>query len=216
MNNIFARAKNLQASMDGYIDRVEKAALIFLEGLKTYLNNKIDRFEEYCNELTDLESKADNLRREIKYKIYSYMLIPESRGDVLAVLETLDDVIDKTEMVLEDFLVEKPNIPTSFKEDFLELTELSYHAMEELAKCARAFFTELRMVNDYVNKIHFYEHEADKMEKRLKNKIFNSGEITDLASKFHLRYFTDKIALISDESEAVAERIAIYAIKRRI
>jgi len=35
------------------------------------------------------------------------MLIPESRGDVLGVLETLDDVIDLTEKVVEHFSIEK-------------------------------------------------------------------------------------------------------------
>lgn len=216
MSSVFAKTKNLQASMDSYLDLVQKGALIFLEGLKCYMHNKLDRFEEYCNELSELESKADNVRRDIKYKLYTYMLIPESRGDVLGVLETLDDVIDKTEKVLEDFQIERPQIPKFIREDFLELIELSYRTMEELSKCARAFFTDLKMVNDHVNKVHFYEHEADKVENILKNKIFNSNKIDDLAFKFHLRYFTDKIALISDESEAVAERLAIYAIKRRI
>ncbi len=216
MSSIFSRTKELQSSMDSFIDRVEKAALIFLEGLKSYMKENYDRFEDYCKELSALESKADALRRDIKYKIYSHMLIPESRGDVLGVLETLDDVIDKTEKVLEDFSIERPQIPDSMKEDFLELTELSYKAMEELAKGARAFFTELKLVNDYVNKVHFYEHEADKMEQSLKRQIFSGGEVEDLARKNSLRHFTEKIALISDESEAVAERLAIYAIKRRI
>jgi len=112
--------------------------------------------------------------------------------------------------------LKKPEIPEFLKEDFLELTELSYKAMEELSKAARAFFTELKLVTTYVNKVHFYEHEADKVEKILKRKIFNNEKITDLATKISLRYYAEKIALVSDESEKVAERLAIYAIKRRI
>jgi len=216
LNSIFSKTKEIQISMDGFIDQVEKAALIFLEGLKAYINDKKERFEEYSAELTELESSADNLRRDVKYKLYAFMLIPEARGDVLGVLETLDDVIDLTEKVLEHFSIESPVIPDFLKEDFLELTELSFKAMEQLSKAARAFFTELKLVNNYVNKVHFYEHEADKVEKILKQKIFNSDKIEELAIKFHLRYFTEKIALVSDESEKVAERLAIYAIKRRI
>jgi uncharacterized protein len=216
MNNLFSRSKELQVSMDGFIDRVESAGLIFFEGLRAYLNGKNERFEEYCTELSELESDADNLRRDIKYKLYTYMLIPESRGDVLGVLETLDDVIDITEKVLEHFLIEMPDIPELLKEDFLELVELSYNAVSELAKGSRAFFTELKLVNNYVNKVHFYEHEADKVEKIIKKKIFNGEEIKELSIKMHLRYFAEKIALVSDEAERVAERLAIYAIKRRI
>jgi predicted phosphate transport protein (TIGR00153 family) len=216
MNSLFSKTKEIQSSMDGFIDQVEKAALLFLEGMKAYFAGKSERFEEYCSELADVESEADTIRRDVKYKLYTFMLIPESRGDVLGVLETLDDVVDITEKVVEHFSIETPNIPEFIKEDFLELTELSYKAMEELAKASRAFFTELKLVNDFVNKVHFYEHEADKVEKILKRKIFSSEKIKDLAVKNSLRYFAEKIALISDESEKVAERLAIYAIKRRI
>ena len=216
MNGLFSRSKDLQASMDGFIDRVEKAGLIFYEGLKAYLSGKMERFEEYSKELTELESKADAVRRDIKYKLYTHMLIPESRGDVLGVLETLDDVIDTTEKVLEHFYIETPDIPEYLREDFKDLAELSNKSVEELAKASRAFFTELKMVNNYVNKVHFYEHEADKLEKSIKHKIFNSDTEMDLSIRMHLRYFTEKIALLSDEAESVAERLAIYAIKRRI
>ncbi|MBC8415094.1 MAG: TIGR00153 family protein [Candidatus Cloacimonetes bacterium] len=216
MNGLFSRSKDLQASMDGFIDRVEKAGLIFYEGLKAYFSGKKERFEEYTKELTELESKADAVRRDIKYKLYTHMLIPESRGDVLGVLETLDDVIDITEKVLEHFYIETPDIPEYLREDFKDLAELSYKSVEELAKASRAFFTELKLVNNYVNKVHFYEHEADKLEKIIKHKIFNSGTEMDLSIRMHLRYFAEKIALLSDEAESVAERLAIYAIKRRI
>ena len=62
---------------------VSKASLIFLEGLKTYLSGRNHRFQEYHDEITALESEADRVRRDIKEKLYIYMLIPESRGDVL-------------------------------------------------------------------------------------------------------------------------------------
>ena len=215
-NYLFSKTKEIQSSMDSFIDQVEKAALIFREGLKAYFAGKAERFQEYSEELGELESEADKLRRDVKYKLYTYMLIPESRGDVLGVLETLDDVVDLTKKVIEHFALESPEINDYLKDDFLELIELSYKAMEELAKAARAFFTELKMVNDFVNKVHFYEHEADKVEKTLKRKIFSSDNLNDLAHKNQLRYFAEKIADVSDESEKVAERLAIYAIKRRI
>jgi len=71
-------------------------------------------------------------------------------------------------------------------------------------------------VNDYVNKVHFYEHEADDVEETLKRKAFDSNEITRLSRKVHMRYFAEKIALVSDIAEAVAERLSVYTIKRRI
>ena len=217
MHNLFSgRSKELQSSIENFVDRVEKAGLIFREGVKAYLKNKTKRFEEFYHELSELESQADVVRRDIKYKLYTFMLIPESRGDVLGLLETLDDVIDVAEKILKDLSIETPDIPEFIKEDFADLAELSYKAVEELAKCARAFFTEIKLVNNYVNKIHFYEHEADKLEEILKRKIFKCEDIKVFSKKVHLRYFAEKFALLSDVAESVSERIAVYAIKRRI
>ena len=210
------KTKQLEAELESFLNLVSDASLIFLEGVKAYINKKEDRFEQYYKDITKLETKADNLRRDIKLKLYTYMLIPESRGDVLGLLETLDDVIDTTEKVLEQFSIETPVIPEILNEDFIELAELSSKTMEQLVKGTRAFFTEIKMVNDYVNKVHFYEHEADKVEENLKRKAFRIDEIKTFSKKVHLRYFAEKIAMVSDIAESVAERLAVYAIKRRI
>ena len=211
-----SKSKQLEGEIDGYLDRVSTAGLIFQEGVKAYVNGKKDKFERNFIDISTLESDADNVRRDIKHKLYTYMLIPESRGDVLGLLETLDDIVDICEKVLEQFSIETPNIPEFLKSDFLELAELSSKTVEEVVKGARAFFREIGMVSEYVNKVHFYEHEADDVEEQLKRKAFNSNEIKRFSQKVHMRYFAEKIALVSDVSESVAERLSVYAIKRRI
>jgi len=161
-------------------------------------------------------AEVHNIRRDIKHKLYTYMLIPESRGDVLGLLETLDDIVDICEKVLEQFSIETPEIPEFLKSDFIELADLSSKAVEEVVKAARAFFREIGMVSNYVNKVHFYEHEADDVEEHLKRNAFNSKEIESFSQKVHMRYFAEKIAAVSDVAESVAERLSVYAIKRRI
>lgn len=208
--------KQLETEIDNYLDNVLKSGLIFLEGVKSYLKNDMEKFNKHFKDISQLESDADNVRRSIKHKLYTYMLIPESRGDVLGLIETLDDVIDICEIVLKQISIEEPNIPECLKEDFYELAEFSQKTVEQLVKATRAFFKEINIVNNYINKVHFYEHEADDVEEQLKRKIFGSNEITVFSHRIHMRYFADKIASVSDVAEDVAERLAVYAIKRRI
>ena len=98
-----SKSKQLEGDIDGFLDRVTTAGLIFQEGVKAYVIGKKDKFEKNFKDITDLESDADNIRRDIKHKLYTYMLIPESRGDVLGLLETLDDIVDVCEKVLLNF-----------------------------------------------------------------------------------------------------------------
>ncbi len=217
MTNLFtSKSKELQGTIDKYIDVVEKSALTFLEGIKSYINWKTDRFDDYLASMIDFENKADELRHDCKFKLYSYMLIPESRGDVLGIIETIDDVVDVCKKVMEQLSIEQPDIPEDLRPSYLELAELSTKTMLELIKATRAFFTEMKLVENHINKVHFYEHEADKLEERLKRKIFNHKEIGYLSVKMHLRYFVEKIVSPSDNAETVAERLSVYVIKRRL
>lgn len=210
------RTKQLEADIDEYLDKVTISGLTFLEGVKSYLQQDEERFKKKYKNITKLESKADELRRSIKHKLYSNMLIPESRGDVLGLLETMDNVVDTAEKAIEQLSIEKPAIPKFLHQDFSKLAELSSNAVEEAVKAARSFFKEINLVNDFVNKVHYYEHEADDVEEVLKRKAFQSKEIKKFSKKVHMRYFAEKISLVSDVAEDVAERLAVYAIKRKI
>ncbi|MCF7858858.1 MAG: DUF47 family protein [Candidatus Cloacimonetes bacterium] len=217
MPNIFnSRSKQLEGEIENYLDRVTTSGLIFYEGVKAYVRGNKTKFEKNFKDITALESEADEIRRNIKHTLYTFMLIPESRGDVLGLLETLDDIVDICEKVIEQFSIETPDIPDFLKNDFIELAELSSKAVDEVVKGARAFFREISMVSNYVNKVHFYEQEADDTEENLKRMAFHRKDITSFSHKVHMRYFAEKIAAVSDVSEQVAERLAVYAIKRRI
>lgn len=217
MSSFFSsRSSDLQNLINKYIDVIEKCGLVFREGVKSYINWQEERFTNYYKDMLSLESRADEYRHDIKFKLYSYMLIPESRGDVLGVIETLDDVVDVCKKVVEQLSIEKPDIPENLRPGFLELSELSAKTILELVKATRAFFTEIKLVENYINKVHFYEHEADKLEESLKRKVFEHRDIAYLSVKMHLRYFVEKIGLPADIAESVAEKLSVYAIKRRL
>jgi len=58
----------------------------------------------------------------------------------------------------------------------------------------------------------FFEKEADKVSTKLKKAIFGSD--LDLSHKRHLRSFVDHIDNVASWAEDVADRLAIYSIKR--
>jgi hypothetical protein len=69
-------------------------------------------------------------------------------------------------------------------------------------------------MRDCINKVDFYESEADRAGLRLKKQIFQSD--MDLARKHHLRYFADALESLSDIAEEVSERLSIASIKRSL
>ncbi len=202
--------------MDRYFSLIDQGALLLEEAIKRYLEDRMEDFEKKSAEIDTVEHEADTLRRQIKHRLYAEMLIPDSRGDVLGLLETLDNVLDVSKHVTTHFSIEKPEILPFLRDDFRELTESVVKAVLELTLAVRAFFREVYRVTEHLDKVHFWEHEADEIEERLKRKAFATEEITLFSKRVHMRYFAERISLIADEAEEVAERLAVYAIKRNL
>lgn len=210
----FARARALETQVDEFLDTITQGVLAMREALNHYL---ADDYEEFANRLARvgrLENKADEIRKHTETSLYTYSLIPESRGDVLALLEHMDNVVDRAKEVMQRFDVERPVIPADFTGSFLELADKCVLAADNVVAAARAYFRDVNMVRDFINKVDFYESEADRAGIKLKKQIFASD--LELGRKLHLRYFAEQVESISDLAEHVAERLSIAAIKRSL
>jgi len=211
---LFKSSKVLETKIDEFLDTVAEGGLVFRAGIEAYLVKDMENFQGSIAKIDKLESRADKLSREVEADLYRHSLIPEHRGDVLGLLENTDNIIDRMKTSLYQFSVENPDIPDPFHEDFRKLAETSCLAAEAVVISARAFFRNADAVKDSLYKVHHFEKEADQISDSLKRRIFASD--LDLAHKIHLRYFALNVELLSDKAEEVADRLAIYAIKRNI
>lgn len=211
---LFRHTRILENQIDGFLDAISEGCIVFRLGVHDYLSGSEESFQQRIESIGSYENKADALRRDIEQRLYGESLIPEHRGDVLGLLENLDDVIDVAKDTLKQFDVERPVIPAEWGEAYAQLAVTSVEAAEALVHASRAFFREATAVQNHLHKVHFFEKEADRISEALKRRIF--GSQLDLASKIHLRYFALHIENISDRAQSVADRLAIYTIKRTI
>jgi predicted phosphate transport protein (TIGR00153 family) len=212
---LFNRTKQLESWIDELLNTVSEAGLVFCEAIKLYLGEGVsERYDGRLKRVTQQESRGDELRREIEQAIYRETLIPDSRRDVLQLLEALDDIINRYQEVLWYFSIETPEIPDALNGDYQELTEQSTEAVERLVLATRAFFREPETVSDHLHKVRFYESQADETVTRLRQRIFSTD--LPLPNKIHLRFFAERIVWISDLAEDVADQLVIYSIKRSV
>ncbi|MFH1851962.1 MAG: DUF47 family protein [Candidatus Neomarinimicrobiota bacterium] len=211
---LFKKTKALELKMNEFLDTTCETGMVFLEGVKHYLRGDIPALERQIQTIRKKEQRGDQLRREIEAQLYTETLIPESRGDVLALLENTDDLSNKAKSNLIELNIQTPKIPEEFHKDILDLAKYSNHAIDEVIKAVRAFFQNPIAVRDYLHKVYHFEKEADRLGERLKTKIFKSDLM--LSEKSHLRYFVQHFDDLANKAEDVADRLAIYTIKRSI
>ena len=212
---LFSRTKDLESQIDEFLDKLSEASVMFRLGVRTYLKEGANgEFDVKLKAVNTLESNADGLRRNIEKELYTHTLIPDARGDVLGLIETLDHLLSLFEGTLWALAIEKPEIAKEFESGFRKLTNMVVQASDALVLAARSFFRTPHMVGDYNHKVMIYEKEADKISTQLKLDIF--GSELDLAHKAQLRNFVEQIDNVADWAEDVADRLAIYAIKRTV
>ncbi|MBI9109233.1 MAG: DUF47 family protein [Spirochaetales bacterium] len=210
------KTKALEKDTDKLLKNILQMGMVLNEAAINYFKSDCDGFQHYVDESSALESEVDKIRKDIELSLFSNMLIPESRGDVMRLLEALDDVADCIEKVILEFDIERPYFPPPLDADMLKAADISFKCIEKLIHAVTAFFTNIEETGTYIQEVKFYESEIDRLEENFKRTVFNGGLIDNLAAKLQLRYFIEEVANISDYAEEVCERLAISTVKRAI
>ena len=213
--SLFGQTKQLEREIDQFVDILSEVGLVFKSIVPLYLNNgNADKFDGMVKQVSEMESKADKITKEVERTLYEETLIPDARSDVLRLLEHMDELIGMYQGNCYHFSIQKPDFPKEFHEDLISLSETVVNCVESLCLTVRSFFRDAKSVRDNAHKVTFYEKESDTQISSLARKIFDSE--LPLDQKMHLRYFVEKIDRICDQAEDIADEIQIYAIKRSI
>jgi uncharacterized protein len=213
---MFTKANKSIELINKFLNCIDQSLLLFKEGVKNYLYKNAGNFSSNLQSLANCEMESDVLRREIENTLYTQSLMPQLRGDIMKLLEEMDNLIDQAKKNLFQFDVEMPNIPSELIPDLIKLTQISTSAAESVIPAAKSYFSEPANVSEKIHRVYFYEKETDFLADVIRRKIFREMPELKLSEKFHLRYFTLHIENISDIAEKVADLLTIMAIKRTV
>ena len=201
--------------IDDFLDNVSESGLLFKLGVDSFLKGNLESFEKKFEDITHTENQGDSLRRSLEEQLYVKTLIPESRGDVLELLENMDALLDRFKGAMWRFEIEYPVIPAELHNDFKDLVACVVEAVEAMVRSARAFFKDVAAVSDHMHKVSYWEKQSDKVSTRLQQNIFSKEDLR-LSHKLQLRDFVTHIDQIADQAEDVADKLSIYVIKRSL
>ena len=213
--SMFSDTKKLEKDIDEFVNILSEVGLAFKSIVRRYLSHSTDEnFDALIEKVTEMESRADIITKEIEHALYEETLITDARSDVLRLLEHLDELIGMYQGNCYHFSIQKPQFPKEFHEDLIGLTENVVNCVETLCLTVRSFFRDSKSVRDNAHKVTYYEKESDIKFSSIARRIFNSD--LNLDQKMHLRYFVEKIDRICDQAEDIADELIIYSIKRSV
>ena len=213
--SILKRKLGIEKQIDDFLDQISESGLLFKQGVDAYLKGNTGAFDKKIEQISETEHRGDALRRTLEERLYTQTLIPESRGDVLELLENMDSLLDRFKGALWQFDIERPEICQEFHDDFKDLVACVVEGVEALVRSSRSFFKEIDAVSDHMHKVSYWETESDKVAMRLQRAIFNRENLR-LSHKMQLRDFVRHVDKIADRAEDGADRLSIYVIKRSL
>ncbi|MEW6381115.1 MAG: DUF47 family protein [bacterium] len=215
MRIFFSKKHHLLEMINAYLQRASECMDAFLSGFLAYLKHEeCEGLQQFVEQINRTEAEADDLRREIELTLYEKALIPESRGDILGVMESVDKIPNKAQSVILQIDTECLHIPEMFKNDFRQLAEVNFLTFKDVARAVQALFDNAREVRKITAEIGVKERASDAIERGLIRKIFLSS--TPVGEKILLKELIIETGNISDRAEDAGDRLNIIAAKRLI
>ena len=210
----FKKTREVDNKITEFLNNISEAGMLYQRAIYLYLDQgATEEFIKKRQEVSGFEARNDQLRRDVEAQLYEHTLLPDSRADVLELLEEVDRVINKYESNLYMYVIEKPVIPESFHASIRELVQTVVDCVEALVVSARSFFAMNGEITNSLHKVMFFEKQADQQGTALKSSFFEDKTL-DLAHQRQLQDFEMATEVISDLAEDVADNLTVLAVKR--
>jgi predicted phosphate transport protein (TIGR00153 family) len=211
----FKKQLQIESLIYDYLDNLKMSMQHFSEALNACLKDGVSSDFDFLTKQTHkFESKADDIREEIKALMYGKALIPESRGDIMGLLESMDQIPRILELILHMIETQKLAIPDFIVMDIKELVEISLDSCDLLLKQVSSLFKKNEDLENLVTTVDHNESHCDHIERRIITKVFDSD--IDPFQKLQLKDMIIQMGEISDQADRVSKRINIISMKRRV
>jgi predicted phosphate transport protein (TIGR00153 family) len=174
-----------------------------------------DHFEILVEEISELERDADDMRQAVEHRMFQQSLLPETREDLLKILEEMDNVPDTCERAVY-IIADQHVIPIAeIKGDMLELIKVGIECFKYTLEAAQDFLGKMKNIKLTMQKVNDFEHIGDKLERKMIKKIFRNKMLSQ-GDRLLQKELVQEIGNICNKSKHSAQKIIIASVKRKI
>lgn len=211
----FKKEQQLESLISQYLENLSRTQEHFVKAMDTCLDEGLcGEFAFLIEQTHKFESKADEIRDEINYLMYSRALIPESREDIMSLIEQVEVIPRIFELVLHLIHAQKLKIPDSIMLDVKDLIRISVESCELMIKQIDLMVKNRQGIRALMSTIDHNESHCDHIERSLMLKVFGSD--MELVHKLQLKELIIAMGEVSDQADRISKRVNILTLKRRV
>jgi predicted phosphate transport protein (TIGR00153 family) len=212
---LFNKNKILLEKYTNYLNLCADTIEIFKEAIEYSMNSGLDEhYGVLAKKVHGKESDADSMRRIIECEMYEQSLLPESREELLDIIERIDAVPNGADHLANLLMIQKTEIIPSIKKDVSELLAISLESFKYTREAALDCFMKMKRMKELQTLIKNTESIGDGLEHEMVRKIFE--EKMETGDKLVQKDIVFQIGDICNMCEHVMDRIVICSIKRKL
>ncbi|WP_455209508.1 TIGR00153 family protein [Kaarinaea lacus] len=182
------------------------------------LVNDWDRVSQLQKDISQLENKADELKRELRLQLPHSLLMPVSRRDLLEVLAMQDKIANKAKDIAGLITGRKMSFPDAIADMLKQYIQRSVDASAQARKAIDEFdelvetgFSgkEVKVVETMINDLDDIEGDTDRIQVQIRAKIFQLEKELHPIDVIFMYKIIDWIGELADRAQRVGSRLEL-------
>lgn len=212
---LFRKEHQIEQQLIRYADELMECRRHFALAMDLYLREGLcEDFRFQVEQTHRAETQADDLRYAVETTMYEKALLPESRGDILGLLENADEVPGVMDRVLRIIDTRGIRVPAFMAVDLREMIDVSLRSVDACVQQFRGLFNGHADERALMRQIEDDERHVDHLERRLMRSLFESE--SEPFVKLQNKDLLMELGEVSDRAHQVSRRMYILSVKRRV
>lgn len=214
---LFSRSNRIKELVGNHTDSVRACYDKYAEAIVDILEGCTEQqIENYTNNLRQLESQADEVRRQIIRELLEGGLVMDSRKSVMHVIEAVDQVADLAEDIVQEIYIQGIVLPEFIHENLKKMTLVTGEQLGILVEIVNGIVDryDAQEVATRIISIEQMESEVDDLQQSAITHLFKSD--FTLAEKLQLREIINLMAYIADIIEDISDEVEIIMLARKV
>lgn len=201
-----------------HMAEVQSCVVELVPFFSAVLKGDWEKASEVQKRISKLEGEADDMKRELRLKMPSGLLMAMDRRDLLEVLATQDKIANKAKDIAGLILGRKMVFPESMHSTLLDFvkrcvdaSDQAQFAINELDELLESGFRgrEIELVEKMIGKLDKIEGDTDKMQVAIRAQLFAvEAELPPVEVMFLYRII-EWIGDVADHAQRVGSRLEL-------
>lgn len=208
--------------MQQHISKAHACTKALQPFVEAAMANDYKTAEKYRKEIIQLESEADDMKRDIRANLPNSLFMPVPRQDLLELLSMQDRIANRAKDISGIMLGREMTIPkdiqplmTKYLKAAINTSKRAKEAMAELDELYETGFgsKEVDFVNKLLDKLDAQEHKTDEFEIKMRRALRDIETDHPPLEMMFLYKVIEMIGDLADVSQRVGSRLQIIIAK---